>query len=460
MGLKDRAKQTLAAAAAVLLGVSAYQKPVQGYGLDLNDPNVIAIREAQGGQIQQQPTTRLRWYLADLERAQFDADTGYISSAAQLCRAMRRDGVLAGLLGARTAGLTRLPKIFYSKNPEISEALRAENGSRSVFDEMFPPAECAQLVGDGILLGVGVAELRPVAGRDYPVMVRLDPEYLQYRWVEDRWYYQSIAGLLPITPGDGRWILHLPSARQAPWNNALYPALGRSYINKDHDLLHRSNYSAKLANPARVAYSPLGATQQQRDSFFKRLMAWGTNTVFSLPPGYEIKLIESNGTAAYQIFQQGVDTSNKEMMVALAGQEVSTTGGSGFSSEKLYQGIREDLTQSDAELLSYTITTQGIPVFVFNRWGYSAAVEAGTMVRWDTSKPQDHNVQAQTYTAAATAINSLTDALAKVGLKLRAEEFVAQFSIPVERLTASDNVVQLVPVRDEDTQPVVERKAA
>ncbi len=460
MGFANRAKSSLAAAAAVLLGVSAYQKPTHGYGLDLDDPSVVQIREAMGGQIQQQPTTRLRWYLADLERAQYDADTGYISSAAQLCRAMRRDGVLTGLLGARTAGLTRLPKIFYSKNPEISEALRAENGSRSVFDEMFPPAECAQLVGDGILLGVGVAELRPVAGRDYPVMVRLDPEYLQYRWVEDRWYYQSVAGLLPITPGDGRWILHLPSARQAPWNNALYQSLGRSYINKDHDLLHRSNYSTKLANPARVAYTPLGATEKQRDSFFKRLMAWGTNTVFSLPPGYEIKLIESNGTAAYQIFQQGVDTANKEMMVALAGQEVSTTGGSGFSSEKLYQGIREDLTQSDAELLSYTITTQGIPVFVFNRWGYSAAVEAGTMVRWDTSKPQDHNVEAQTYTAAATAITTLTDALAKVGLKLRAEEFVAQFGIPVERITSADNVVPIKPVRDSEEIPVTYEEAA
>lgn len=412
-----------------MLGVSAYSPP-KGYGLELDDPSVVQIREALGGQIQPLPTTRLRWYLADLERAQASADTGYLATAAQLYRAMRRDGVLAGLLGTRTAGLVRLPKKFYGSNPEIISALRAKNGSRSVFDEMFPPSELALLAADGITLGVGVAELRPVQGRDYPVMVRLDPEYLIYRWVEDTWYYQSVAGLLRIVPGDGKFILHIPGGRMSPWHAGLWPALGKSFINKDHALLHRSNYSAKLANPARVAYAPQAATQEQRTSFLRKLMAWGTNTVFALPPGYEIKLLESNGSAAFAIFQQEIDTSDREYMVALAGQEVTTTGGSGFSSENLYRTIREDIIQADGEALAYTINTQGLPWFAQSRWGYSA-IQAGTAVEWDTQKPKDRLVEAQILQTVGPALTALREALAASGLVLDERQLLARFAIPI-----------------------------
>src|ERR1700689_4210015 len=250
--------ERLSGAVRALLGMSAYQSP-QGFGLELDDPSVEAVRRSQGGQLQPLIQTRLRWYLADLEAAQYAADNGNLAPVAQLYRAMCRDGVLSGLLSARCAGLTRLPKRYYG-DEEICDALRASNGSRSVFDEMFPPAELSTIDRDGIVIGVGLGELVPVEGRPYPVMVRLDPEFLQYRWNENRWYFTSIAGLLPITPGDGRWILHVPGARMSPWHFGLWPSLGRSFINKEHALLHRSNYSAKLANPARVAYTTQGAT--------------------------------------------------------------------------------------------------------------------------------------------------------------------------------------------------------
>src|SRR5205085_2623084 len=102
-------------------------------------------------------------------------------------------------------GLVRLPKRFRG-DPRIVQALELGHDKvRSVFDEMFPPAELALLAGDGELCGVGVGELVPVEGRDYPVLVRLDPEYLVFRWNENCWYFRSVIGLIPITPGDGRW---------------------------------------------------------------------------------------------------------------------------------------------------------------------------------------------------------------------------------------------------------------
>lgn len=413
---------------AALLGISAYQTP-KGYGPELDDNTVETVREAMGGQIQPVPKTKVRWYLADLEAAQAAADNGNLEAAARLWRAMRRDGVIAGLLGTRTGGLVRLPKRFYG-DATIAAVLRDKNGSRSVFDQMFPRSELALLAADGVGLGVGIAELVPVPGRSYPVLVRLDPEFLQYRWQENRWYFLSIAGALPITPGDGRWVLHIPGGRNSPWTSGLWPALGRSFINKEHAMLHRSNYSAKLANPARAAIAPLGATEPQRKNMLQRLIGWGVNTVFELPVGWDVKLIESNGVG-FKVFQEEIKTSDEEITIAISGELVTSTGGSGFSNLDVQKSIRSDIIDSDGEGLAYTLNTQGIPPFVVTNYGIDA-LETAPCVEYTTATPKDLVVQASSLTGIAGAITALGAALEPYGRKLRIDELAETYGVPLE----------------------------
>ena len=410
-----------------LLGVSAYTKG-RGYGPDLDDASVKQIRESLGGSLAMQPTTQIRWYLADLEAAQYQADAGDLMTAAQLCRAMRRDGTISGLMGTLTSGLVRLPKKFYG-SPETVSALKARNGTRSVFDDMFPPSELALLAADGKQLGVSVAELVPVPGRDFPVMIRLEPEFLRYRWIENRWYYTSVAGMLPIQPGDGQWILHTPGGRIAPWMSGLWPALGRSFINKEHALLHRSNFSAKLANPARAAFAPSGATELQRSGFLKKVIAWGVNTVFDLPPGWDVKLIESNGRG-YEVFQEEIDTSDREIAVSIAGQVVTVDGGAGFQNSDIHRAIRADIVKDVAEQLAYTLNTQGIPPWVAKRFG-AAAIPTGAIVEWDISRPKDLETEARSLLTAAQAFVALQQFLAGQGRELDVGELCTRYGIPI-----------------------------
>lgn len=411
-----------------LLGVSAYT-PAKGYGPELNDPMVRQIREAVGGQIVSQPTTRLRWYVDDLEQAQYQADAGDLMPAAQLYRAMRRDGTISGILSTLTAGLVRLPKKFYGDARSVA-ALKARNGSRSVFDDMFPPSELSLLTADGEVLGAGTSELVPVEGRDFPIMIRLEPEFLRYRWAENRWYFTSIAGLLPITPGDTRWVLHTPGGRVAPWLSGKWPSLGRSFVHKEHAMMYRSNYCAKLANPARAAVSPLGSTEQQRRGFFAQLMAWGVNSVFDLPPGWDVKLIELKGEG-YKVFQEEIDTADREIMISLAGQIVTTDGGAGFSNSDVHRAIRSDIIQSAADGLAYTVNTQGIPQFVATRWGASA-IRKGAVLTWDVTRPKDLEAEARAMTGLATAISSLAQVLTGSGRELDVDELLTRYGVPVK----------------------------
>lgn len=431
-----------------LLGVSTYSRPDGGYGPDLDDPMVERIRESMGGQLQLIPTTHLRWYLADLEAAQALADSGDISLAAQLWRSMRRDGVVKGLMGTLTSGLVRLPKKFYG-DEDTCTALQARNGSRSVFEDMFPPSELSLLAADGKALGVGVAELVPVEGRDFPVLVRLDPEFLRYRWNENRWYYMSIAGLLPITPGDGRWVLHTPGGRLAPWMSGDWPALGRSFINKEHALLHRSNYSAKLANPARIAEAPLGATEPQRIGMLSRLMAWGINTVLELPVGWGAKLLESNGRGI-EVFQAEIDTCDREFAITLAGQVVTVDGGAGFQNSDIHRTIRADIVQDTADGLAYTLNTQGIPSWIAKRWG-AGRIATGAILEWDVRRPKDQKDEAQAFLSLAQSIAQLQEVLLPTGRELDLSEILTRYEVPTRALGDGPGLAKTSP--REPTRP-------
>lgn len=397
----------------ILTAVSTFARKAQATGVSLE--TLDQIRELLGGQLTQLPTTEFRWYLADLESAARLADGGDLSRAAQLWDAVQGDGVIKGVLAARCGGVVRLPRKFLG-DETIKKDLEANTpgSARSLFDEVFPPTELALLASDGLGLGVGVGELLPVDGRDYPVFCRLDPQFLRYRWHENQWYYQTVAGPVAIVPGDGRWILHLPGGRVAPWKQGLWRSVGRPWIHKEHALLYSNNWESKLANPARVAYAPAGATEDQEQSWFQAVMAWGVNTVFGMRPGYEVKLLESNGRG-YEAFDHTVKRSEREAIVAIAGQEVTVDGGAGFQNNDLFATIRVDFIADTAGPLEYTINTQGLPPVIARRYGVAKVGGQSCVVVIDVTPPADRKAKAQADEAAGKAIETLDQALERHG---------------------------------------------
>lgn len=377
-----------------------------------------------------QPASKTRWIQREVEDAQRSADAGDLRPAGRLYRSLGRDGILQGLLGTRSGGLVRLPKRFSGSAAGVAY-LAGVGGTTGRFDVHFPSAELAKLARDGVVMGVGIAEfieqLDPRTCQPIRVLVRLDPEFLVYRWFEDRWYYQSTNGLIPITPGDGRFVLYMPGGRQEPWNAGSWAALARAYISKEHAILYRENWNAKLAHPARVAVAPQGATEAQKQSWFQKVMAWGVNTVFGLMPGYDVRLLESNGRG-YESFKETIADANQEFMVSVAGQVVTVTGGTGFANADIHATIRGDLIEGDGQSLAATLCEQAIPYVL------EGLIPIGERCdfAWDTRPAMNRKDEADALTAAAKAIADLTAALTAAGLKLDVPALAQRFGVPID----------------------------
>lgn len=440
--ISDRVRRVLQGISAYVLGPSSMPS--------LGDESVDQIREAFGGQLAMPVATQTRWTQQDLERAELRADQGDLSIAGAIMRSAQKDGIIAGTMSTRCGGLVRLPRRFRGRTEMVDKLQRGGDEARSIYDELCPPQELEALDQDGIELGVAVGELLDVPGRTHPVLCRLPPEHLRYRWSDNRWYYSSIAGLLPIEPGNGKWVLHIAGGRVYPWQRGLWRALGRSYITKEHSRLRRENWEMKLANPARVAVAPIGADAETRKGFFRKLMEWGMNTVFALPPGYDIKLVESNGTG-HESFKDTIAEQNNEIVVCVNGQTVTTDGGAGFQNSDIHKAVRADLIMRDEAALTFTINTQILPVYAVREFGEDVLPDDSPTVEYDCTPPSDLTRTAASLKGAAEAITQLTDALSRAGLQLDVEAIATRFGVPLVASAARE--VSVVPaVKDREAE--------
>jgi hypothetical protein len=160
------------------------------------------------------------------------------------------------------------------------------------------------------------------------------------------------------------------------------------------------------------------------------MLAWGVNTVLEMPPGWEAKLLESNGRG-WEVFQRQIDTCDNEIMIQLAGQLLTTKGGTGFDGQDVAHAILQSLIQDDGDDIAYTLNTQGLPAFIVERWGVEALQKA-TIVSWDTGTSDDRERETRVLGQCADAIIRLNEALAPYDKSVNVEEMTTRFGAPIQ----------------------------
>lgn len=435
------AKQALKDLVGALLGISTFAPPTMP-GPELGDPLVNSAREALGGRLEPIPAVRLRWYPPDIERAQLRAQNGDMTMIGQLNESMGLDGVYRGLSDAR-ASVVNFPRRIYGSEEVRAVLLSKNNSDRDVYDEMIPATEAKLMVKDEMNCGVAIGEMVPVQGRDFPVLVRRYVQNLFYLWSKNQWYYRSIVGLIPITPGitdeDGNgWVLHIGGGRLSPWNSGLWNTCGRSYINKTQTIFARQSYEMKHSHPARVAEAALGATEQERKGLLEGIIRWALNAAFVLPVGYTLKLVESNGRGI-EVYEHSLKTANEEMATALCGSSVMLQGTAGFANMDAFETVNINLLRSTASGWDHCVNTQILPAFIARRWG-TDALKNSTTIETDVTAPSDRKVEADTLVSLSTAITGLVSAIASAQIAagvdkpiaLDIHELVARFGLPIK----------------------------
>lgn len=384
---------------------------------------------------------RLDWRPRDIQDALHSADSGSLQMAAELCERLMCDPQIAGVLSTRTLGMLGLPLSFMGSQ-EMADALHGVDGD---WDRMHPESESAQVVGWGIVLGVGLGQRVPLPRRaGERVLHRLRAWHpREMRWEElpldderrergqsVRWLVREAGGTeREVVPGDGEWVLYTPYGSQRPWALAAWRALAFAWILKQFALLDRARQVEVHGGPVRVGIAAEGATEDGRARWRDQLRGLSRDSALVLPAGYDLKLIEATGTG-WELFQSQIAWADRAIAVVLAGQSVTTEGSSGFSDGKTQDTIRRELTRFTSQSWASCLRLQSLRPWARANYGTTQA----PLPVWDAESSEERLARARSMISLGEAVARLDSALAASGMRMDMGVLSQQYGLPLVEL--------------------------
>lgn len=362
---------------------------------------------------EQEPLTTVT--VAALRAMLDEHDRGCFTRSALLADLLRRDPDVYGALQQRLTALGAHPLCFDAAD-ESASAIAARDELAADWPRLCPPGAQYDLATDEILLGFALAQVVWTWDADHRRLVQTVEPWPAYAVEHDRtlrrWYVlTTTAGRLPITPGDGQWLLVAPRSARAPWLwGALRPAaewyLSNSFAASDGR--RRSETTGQGVWKVKV---PTGARESaEGKGFLRSFRNIGRAAAIPAPQGdtaaqsYDFDLVEAKSDA-YKIFEWLKRAGGGAIRLAILGQDLTSQNqqiGSKGTSET-GEGVTEAVVEAQARGLSDAFTAQ----VAKPRAAYLGAPL--TRVRIDAEPEADRKATAEASKAEAEAVKAWAD---------------------------------------------------
>ena len=297
-------------------------------------------------------------------------DRGIFLRSALLADLLRRDADVFGALQQRLIKFQSHATTIVPAD-DSAPALEAAADLEAEWPLILPDPVQSDLYLDGVMLGFawGQAVWQRDDARGHLVQ-RVDSwpgSSVEYQRTERQWYAQTVdRGRIPITPGDGQWLLFAPRSRRAPWLWGAVRPVAEWSLRSGFAANDASKRSEVFGNGIWKASMPLNARETNDGKAFARnIRAIGRNAVIPTPKGtdpgqsYDVELIEAK-TDAFRIFEFLMGASGGRIRLAILCQDLTSQNqqvGTNASS-KTGEGVMDDLIEADARGWSEMATQQ------------------------------------------------------------------------------------------------------
>jgi len=312
-------------------------------------PSVSGIRQPYSGMHPAQGLDPRK-----LARILRDSISGDARAYLELAEDMEeRDLHYAGVLGIRKRQVSGIPITVEAATDDVRDVAAAdlirEVVSRDTF--RFELIDVLDAVGKGysateILWDTSEGQWRPVGlkWRD-PRWFRVDPED------GETLYLEGDAGPEVLKPYS--WIVHHGKCKTGmPIRGGLARLAAWAVMFKSFTLKDWAVFSEAFGQPIRVGKYQDGETEENKQKLMRAVADIGSDYAAIIARSMEIEFIEAKISSSIDLYERRANWLDQQVSKGVLGQTQTTdaTAG-GYATASVHDGVREDIEESDAELL-------------------------------------------------------------------------------------------------------------
>ncbi len=398
----------------------AYQHPRAPTAEDMAKRANVILREIP------LTTTATAWTVPAVRYALAQGVVGQFDWPAQLCDAIVGDGRVQAALGSRTSSLLGRPVAFEESDVARVRGSRAARECLDAWAEAWPALSQEATIGEmhqwGVLLGLGPAQIlwdtsRPVW---QPHLRTFHPRYTWFHPVFRKLIAITLDGLVPISPGDGGWVLHAPHGQPGNargWMRGAMRALAQPWIYRQLAMRDLARYSERHGFPIVLGKRPAAAKIGDITNWNGQLSRLGQESVVDLPQGvdetnsYSLEYLEASDST-WEVFIKEIETYNTEITLAIQYQNLTTevTEGS-FAAARIHGGVKQAAVEFDERSLARTIYQQIARIFAAINFGDA---DLAPFTHWQVTPYEDNSQAAKTLLDFTSALKTMREAGYKV----------------------------------------------
>jgi phage gp29-like protein len=456
------------------------------------------------------------WTMSSILSALDQHDLGLFQQSSLAVDWMTRDGRLAAVLAKRIAGVFgEACGVQPARTPGSPRERKVARELEAGWMDAPSVAARKDLLKWGVMIGVGVGQLLwETRGGMWAQRLRAwHPQFLYYRWDLEQYHLLTRQGVVPITPGDGTWILYEPYGERS-WLSGAVRSLAIPVLMRGWDFRDWANFNQEHAVPIKKVSVPAGAetssaTGASKDSFLAGVQALGrdepsqdaagypssasfwqeartptsdfllnvgrlgryTSTLVCEKnndgSGYDLS-IEEAVAETWKSFQASKGEIDNEISIRLLGSNLGTevkSGGKSGSSEAagVHQEEENLFRADDASTLAACLRDQELKPWALYNYGDA---ELAPRPGWAVEEPEDLDAKARTVASAGDALQKVRAALKGSGKTVDPAKFLEAFGVALvddkESPTAGDQAdppagagadAQGTPAKDENVAP-------